>query len=173
MFILYVILYRCLKLVYLHVCLLSYLWFYCIMYQIKWNSVTGQYGRTVVLLNAITLYRYIWKKKYGGNYVFHLWTFTSENGFSVFRVFYVCWNYVCTQGNMGEQPVAECFTLFKYIGNKKEVWWHFLCVLQKMLWKHCCDELSATHLIPMMLSFTNDKIIQQSRKFTYAGQRIG
>ena len=22
-------------------------------------------------------------------------------------------------GNMGEQPVAECFTLYKYIGNKK------------------------------------------------------
>ena len=26
---------------------------------------------------------------YGGNYVSHLWTFTSENGFCVFRVFYV------------------------------------------------------------------------------------
>ena len=59
----YVILYRCLKLVYLHVCLLSYLWFYCIMYQIKWNCVTGQHGRKVVLLNAITLYKYIWEKK--------------------------------------------------------------------------------------------------------------
>ena len=59
---LYVILYRCLKLVYLHVCLLSYLWFYCIMYQIKWNCVTGQHGRTVVWLNAITLYKYILKK---------------------------------------------------------------------------------------------------------------
>ena len=23
-----------------------------------------------------------------------------------------------TQGNMGEQPVSECFTLYKYIGNK-------------------------------------------------------
>ena len=54
----------CLKLVYLHVCLLSYLWFYCIRYQIKWNCVTGQHGRTVVLLNAITLYKYIWKKKF-------------------------------------------------------------------------------------------------------------
>ena len=38
----------------------------------------------------------------------------------VFRVFYVCWSYVCTQGNMGEQPVAECFTLYKYIGKKKK-----------------------------------------------------
>ena len=60
-FILYVILYRCLKLVYLHVCLLSYLWFYCIIYQIKWNYAIGQHGRTVVWLNAITLYKYIWK----------------------------------------------------------------------------------------------------------------
>ena len=32
------------------------------MYQIKWNCVTGQHGRTVVLLNAITLYEYIWNK---------------------------------------------------------------------------------------------------------------
>ena len=24
-------------------------------------------------------------------------------------------------GNMGEQPVAECFTLYKYIGNKKKI----------------------------------------------------
>ena len=23
---------------------------------------------------------------------------------------------MCTQGNIGEQPVAECFTLYKYIG---------------------------------------------------------
>ena len=28
---------------------------------------------------------------------------------------------MCTQGNMGEQPVAECFTLYKYIGNKKKI----------------------------------------------------
>ena len=71
MFILYVILYRCLKLVYLHVCVLSYLWFYCIMYQIKWNCVTGQHGRTVVLLNAITLYKYIWNKKKPKKQRFH------------------------------------------------------------------------------------------------------
>ena len=25
---------------------------------------------------------------------------------------------MCTQGNMGEQPVAECFTLYKYIEKK-------------------------------------------------------
>ena len=31
---------------------------------------------------------------------------------------------MCTQGNMGEQPVAECFTLYKYIGNKKKVPWN-------------------------------------------------
>ena len=42
-----------------------------------------------------------------------------KNGFYVFRVFYMSWNYMCTQGNMGEQPVAECFTLYKYIGQKK------------------------------------------------------
>ena len=42
----------------------------------------------------------------------------SENGFYVFRIFHVCWNYVCTQGNMGEQPVAECFTLYKYLEKK-------------------------------------------------------
>ena len=32
------------------------------MYQIELICVTGQHGRTVVLLNAFTLYRYIWKK---------------------------------------------------------------------------------------------------------------
>ena len=55
---------------------------------------------------------------YRGNYVPNLCTSTSKNGFYVFRVFYVCWSYVCTQGNMGEQPVAECFTLYKYIEKK-------------------------------------------------------
>ena len=25
---------------------------------------------------------------------------------------------MCTQGNMGEQPLAECFILYKYIGKK-------------------------------------------------------
>ena len=33
------------------------------MYQIELICVTGQHGRTVVLLNAFTLYKYIWKKK--------------------------------------------------------------------------------------------------------------
>ena len=43
--------------------------------------------------------------------------FTSENGFYVFRLFYVL--KLCVhKGNMGEQPVAECYTLYKYIGNK-------------------------------------------------------
>ena len=64
MFILYVILYRCFKVsFFLHGCPLSYLWFYCIMYQIELICVTGQHGRTVVLLNAFTLYKYIWNKK--------------------------------------------------------------------------------------------------------------
>ena len=51
-----------LMLVYLHACHLNYLWFYCIMFQIKCNCVTGQHGRTIVLMNAITLYEYIWNK---------------------------------------------------------------------------------------------------------------
>ena len=33
------------------------------MYQIELICVTGQHGRTVVLLNAFTLYKYIWNKK--------------------------------------------------------------------------------------------------------------
>ena len=41
---------------------LSYLWFYCITYQIELICVTGKHGRTVVLLNAFTLYKYIWNK---------------------------------------------------------------------------------------------------------------
>ena len=53
-----------LKSVFLHGCPLSYLWCYCIMYQIELICVTGQHGRTVVLLNAFTLYKYIWKKKW-------------------------------------------------------------------------------------------------------------
>ena len=62
--ILYVILYHFfLKFVYLQVCPLRYVWFYRTMYQIKWNHVTGQHGRTVVLLNAITLRKYIWNMK--------------------------------------------------------------------------------------------------------------
>ena len=32
------------------------------MYQIELICVTGQHGRTVVLLNAFTLYKYIWNK---------------------------------------------------------------------------------------------------------------
>ena len=82
-FILFVILYRCLKLFYLHVCLLSYLWFYCIMYQIKWNCVTGQHGRTVVLLNAITLYKYIWKKNRQISWRDFASTWTVDYGFNV------------------------------------------------------------------------------------------
>ena len=36
----------------------------------------------------------------------------------MYFVYFMCWSYVCTQGNMAEQPVAECFTLYKYIGKK-------------------------------------------------------
>ena len=32
--------------------ILSNLWFYCVMYQIKWNFVTGHHGGTVVILKV-------------------------------------------------------------------------------------------------------------------------
>ena len=36
----------------------------------------------------------------------------------MYFVCFMCVEIMCTQGNMGEQPVAECFTLYKYIGKK-------------------------------------------------------
>ena len=39
----------------------------------------------------------------------------------MYFVYFMCVEVVCTQGNMGEQPVAECFTLYKYIENKKKI----------------------------------------------------
>ena len=38
----------------------------------------------------------------------------------MYFVYFMCVEIMCTQGNMGEQPVAECFTLYKYIGNKMD-----------------------------------------------------
>ena len=37
----------------------------------------------------------------------------------MYFVYFMCVEIMCTQGNMGEQPVAECFTLYKYTWNKK------------------------------------------------------
>ena len=62
MFISNVISYRCFKLVYLQVCHLNYLCFYYIMYQIKWNCVSGQHAIKDVLLDVIALYKYIWSE---------------------------------------------------------------------------------------------------------------
>ena len=36
----------------------------------------------------------------------------------MYFVYFMCVEIMCTQGNMGEKPVAECFTRYKYIGNK-------------------------------------------------------
>ena len=36
----------------------------------------------------------------------------------MYFVYFMCVEIMCTQGNMGEEPVAECFTLHEYIRNK-------------------------------------------------------
>ena len=36
----------------------------------------------------------------------------------IYFVYFMCVEIMCTQGNMRKQPVAECFTLSKYIGKK-------------------------------------------------------
>ena len=37
----------------------------------------------------------------------------------MYFVYFMCVEIMCTQGNMVEQPVAECFTLYKYIAKIK------------------------------------------------------
>ena len=41
----------------------SFTFVYCNMYQHIWNRVTGQHRRSVLLLNAFTMYKCIWNKK--------------------------------------------------------------------------------------------------------------
>ena len=38
----------------------------------------------------------------------------------MYFVYFMCVEIMCAQGNMGEQPVAECFTLYKYTGKKRK-----------------------------------------------------
>ena len=54
----------------------------------------------------------------------------------MYFVYFMCWSYVCTQGNMAEQPVAECFTLYKYIEKKNtlRIRW-FVCCVKQTLWQ--------------------------------------
>ena len=37
----------------------------------------------------------------------------------MYFVYFMCVEIMCTRGNMAEQPVDECFTLYKYIEKNK------------------------------------------------------